>query len=104
MSSNQYTFLVIVMHYITNDWKLVVQLFQFQFANANNCIEELLIDFWEFLGKDTGENLAEAVWCTMELYGLQGQVHSHLYQVRVSFSSDTRSLQSNVTMPLITIP
>ena len=80
------------MHYITNDWKLGLRLFQFQFVNANHCIEELLIDFRELLGKHTGENLAEAVWCTMELYGLQGRVRGHLYQVRVSFSCESVTL------------
>ena len=36
--------------------------------------EELLIDFCELVGKHSGENLADAVWQTMKLYGLQGCV------------------------------
>lgn len=32
--------------------------------------EELLIDFQELIGQHLGENMAEAVWATMELYGL----------------------------------
>jgi|ERR1700733_12424206 hypothetical protein len=36
--------------------------------------EELLIDFRELVGKHSGENLADAVWQTMKLYGLQGRV------------------------------
>jgi hypothetical protein len=38
--------------------------------------EELLIDFRELLGEHSGENMAEAVWATMELYGLVGKVGS----------------------------
>jgi hypothetical protein len=37
-------------------------------------IEELLIDFRELIGEHSGENMAEAVWVTMELYGLVGKV------------------------------
>ncbi|KAF8227880.1 hypothetical protein L208DRAFT_1294647 [Tricholoma matsutake] len=37
-------------------------------------VEELLIDFWELIGPLSGENMAEAVWATMELYGLIGKV------------------------------
>jgi hypothetical protein len=36
--------------------------------------EELLIDFRELIGEHSGENMAEAVWQTMELYGLVGRV------------------------------
>jgi hypothetical protein len=36
--------------------------------------EELLIDFRELIGEHSGENMAEAVWVTMELYGLIGKV------------------------------
>ena len=35
--------------------------------------EELLIDFQELIGQHSGENMAEAVWATMELYGLIGK-------------------------------
>ncbi|KAJ8587231.1 hypothetical protein M405DRAFT_689575, partial [Rhizopogon salebrosus TDB-379] len=54
-SSNQFAFLAIVMHYVTNDWTL----------------EELLIDFREIIGEHSGANLAEVVWDTLELYGLK---------------------------------
>jgi hypothetical protein len=37
-------------------------------------IEELLIDFRELIGPHSGENMAEAIWATMELYGLIGKV------------------------------
>lgn len=36
--------------------------------------EELLIDFCELIGSHSGENLAAAIWETLELYGLQGWV------------------------------
>jgi len=36
--------------------------------------EELLIDFWELIGEHSGKNMAEAIWATMELYGLIGKV------------------------------
>lgn len=36
--------------------------------------EELLIDFRELVGSHSGENLASAVWQTLELYELQGRV------------------------------
>ena len=32
--------------------------------------EELLIDFQELIGEHSGENMAEAIWATLELYGL----------------------------------
>jgi hypothetical protein len=37
--------------------------------------EELLIDFRELIGQHSGENMAKAVWATMELYGLIGKVN-----------------------------
>jgi len=36
--------------------------------------EELLIDFHELVGEHSGENMAEVVWKTLEMYGLLGQV------------------------------
>ena len=33
-------------------------------------IEELLIDFRELIGTHSGENMVEAVWSTIVLYGL----------------------------------
>ncbi|KAF9002088.1 hypothetical protein BDQ17DRAFT_1177937, partial [Cyathus striatus] len=54
-SSNQIAFLAIVVHYVNNDGEL----------------EELLIDFRELVGQHSGENLADAVWKTFELYGIQ---------------------------------
>lgn len=36
--------------------------------------EELLIDFQEIIGDHSGENMAEVVWKTLELYGLKAKV------------------------------
>jgi hypothetical protein len=36
--------------------------------------EELLIDFRELVGEHSGENLAHAVYETLNLYGLKGRV------------------------------
>lgn len=57
-SSNGHAFLAIVMHWINNDWKL----------------EELFIDFRELVGVHSGENLAHAVYDTLNTYGLKGRV------------------------------
>ncbi|KAJ6526108.1 hypothetical protein B0H19DRAFT_880244, partial [Mycena capillaripes] len=54
-SSNGYAFLAIVIHYIGNDGKL----------------EECLIDFREFIGQHSGENMAAAVWKTVEEFKLK---------------------------------
>jgi hypothetical protein len=45
-------------------------------------IEELLIDFCELVGEHLGENMAQAVFETMELYRLKGRVrHSITGQI-----------------------
>ena len=36
--------------------------------------EELLINFRELIGEHTGENMAEAVWETLTMYGIQDRV------------------------------
>ncbi|KAJ6572976.1 hypothetical protein B0H10DRAFT_1837211, partial [Mycena sp. CBHHK59/15] len=61
-SSNQHPFLATVAHYVTNDGRL----------------EELLIDFRELVDEHSGENMANAMWKTVEMYGLEGKVHIHL--------------------------
>jgi hypothetical protein len=40
----------------------------------NIITEELLIDFRELIGEHTGENLAEAVYETLQLYELKDKV------------------------------
>jgi len=41
--------------------------------------EELLIDFRELIGEHLGDNMAEAIWQMMELYGLVGRVCSSFF-------------------------
>ncbi|KAJ6548291.1 hypothetical protein B0H10DRAFT_1653678, partial [Mycena sp. CBHHK59/15] len=36
--------------------------------------EEMLIDFRELVGEHSGENMAEAVWSTLKIYGIEGRV------------------------------
>jgi hypothetical protein len=36
--------------------------------------EELLIDFRELIGQHSGENMATAVWSTLETYNIQDKV------------------------------
>jgi hypothetical protein len=38
--------------------------------------EECLIDFRELRGEHSGENMANAVWETLENYGIEGRVSS----------------------------
>lgn len=40
-------------------------------------LEELLIDFRELVGEHSGENMADAVWATLELYGLKERVNAY---------------------------
>jgi hypothetical protein len=65
MSSNQHSFLAIVMHYIKNGWELGIIWFPVSIAllrwlAANRCAnissstEELLIDLRELVGKHSG--------------------------------------------------
>ncbi|ESK82036.1 restless-like transposase, partial [Moniliophthora roreri MCA 2997] len=57
-SSNGYTFIALVIHYIGNDGKL----------------EECLIDFLELIGEHSGENMCKVVWNAVEKYGLLGWI------------------------------
>ena len=45
--------------------------------------EELLIDFHELVGEHSGENLAHAVYDTLNLYGLKGHVSFELIPISV---------------------
>ncbi len=73
-SSNNIAFLAIVAHYVTNEGKHGEYGFAWVESNSNVFTEELLIDFRELIGKHTGENMAEAVWETLTLYGIQEKV------------------------------
>jgi hypothetical protein len=41
------------------------------------CSEEVLVDFKELVGEHSGENLAEIVWSTLEMYGIEKKVRIH---------------------------
>ena len=41
---------------------------------SNRFSEEILIDFHELLGEHSGDNMADAVWETLEKYGLVNRV------------------------------
>jgi hypothetical protein len=58
-SSNNFAFMAIVAHFITNAGQL----------------EELLIDFRELEGEHSGVNLAEATWQTLCTYGIEHRVY-----------------------------
>lgn len=53
--------------------------------HLHSLIEELLIDFRELIGEHSGENMAEAIWATMELYGLIGKVSSWASVIQTIF-------------------
>jgi hypothetical protein len=55
---------------------LVCYVFIHIFSDCNTSLvaEELLIDFRELLGEHSGENMAEAVWETLVMYGIEGRV------------------------------
>ena len=85
-SSNGHAFLAIVMHWINSDWKLGTP-FSYTFIPVCSIIstisEELLIDFRELVGEHSGENLAHAVYDTLNLYGLKGRVSFELILISV---------------------
>jgi hypothetical protein len=74
-SSNLYGFLAIVMHYITNTWQLGEYLICIIIlGRTDHRAEELLIDFRELIGEHSSENMAQAVFETLDLFGLKGWV------------------------------
>jgi len=76
-SSNGHAFLAIVMHWINDDWKLGMPFFKYWIPVCSTILiisEELLVDFHELVGEHLGENLAHAIYDTLNLYGLKGQV------------------------------
>jgi hypothetical protein len=67
--------LAIVAHYVSNKGELGMSALISVFSSADPAIlDELLIDFQELIGAHTGENMAEVVWETIDLYGLKGRV------------------------------
>ena len=67
------------MHYINNEWQLGTWKLNVSFELVPNIIiEELLIDFYKLIGEHSGENFAEAVYETLQLYEFQDKVGVHL--------------------------
>ena len=73
-----YAFLAVVAHYTNNSGELGASLIFLQLKISVETFkispEELLIDFRELIGEHTGENMAEAVWETLAMYGIQDRV------------------------------
>jgi hypothetical protein len=74
-SSNGHGFLAIVMHYISNEWRLgnLITNRIKAWLIAFILPEELLIDFRELIGEHSGQNMAHAVYETQGKYGLKGR-------------------------------
>jgi hypothetical protein len=68
--------------------------------------EELLIDFRELLGEHSGENLAHAVYDTLNTYGLKGCVSLRfvLYCTTTLMFTTHRSLPLTWTTPQTMTP
>ena len=56
--------------------------------------DEMLIDFQELIGAHTGENLAEAVWETMQSLGLVGKVCTFITTFLLAKEHCSRLLRS----------
>lgn len=97
MSSNQHTFLAIVMHYVNNDWQSGTSFIIYCLCTFLTVyLEELLIDFCKLIGHHSGENMALAAWETLKLYGLKGKVRSPSIIIG---DNPSRCLLSIVMMP-----
>lgn len=44
-------------------------------ASTQLLLEELLIDFQELLGENSGKNMADVIWNTLCSYGIENWVH-----------------------------
>lgn len=53
--------------------------------------EELLIDFRKLIGEHSGENMAQVVWTTLKVYGIEGRVsrsvmfHENIINIKSCF-------------------
>jgi hypothetical protein len=45
-------------------------------ASSYQTAEEVLIDFHELHGAHSGDNMADALWATLEKYGIERKVRS----------------------------
>ncbi|KAJ7925747.1 hypothetical protein B0H13DRAFT_2567838 [Mycena leptocephala] len=84
-SSNGYAFMAIVVHYIGNDGQLGV-------LTLAITTEESLIDFRELIGQHSGENMAAAIWETVEILGLLGRL---LEAIGVLTKEEKEAVKSN---------
>ena len=55
-------------------WFVILWIFYYSGSNARFITEELLIDFRELHGEHSGKNVAEAIWETLVMYGIEGRV------------------------------
>lgn len=78
-SPNQYAFLAIIAHYVTNEGKhgMFFALLSYCASHGLTIItEEVVIDFKELVGEHSGENMAEVVWSTLKLYKIENKVRT----------------------------
>lgn len=94
-SPNGHAFLAIVLSYVTDDWTLGMSLAVGYIHEADTLamLEEHLIDFQELIGQHSGDTLGEAVWKTIEYYGLAGKVCYHDHPQHFFSYPKHRSLQ-----------
>ena len=85
-SSNCYAFLAIISHYITNQGQCGECLNNFSYFTSKICplAEEQLIDFRELIGQHSGENMAAAVWSTLETYDILSKVRKFYINKKLS--------------------
>lgn len=61
-SSNQYAFMAIVLHCVTEDWEVGEYICNLVHSSSQTvCAEEILIDFREIVGQHSGEKQGAAV-------------------------------------------
>lgn len=75
-SANLIAFLAIVLHFVNENGELgmVFKSIHRLYMLTVLCAEEILIDFRELVGEHSGENMAEAVWETLVMFGIEGRV------------------------------
>ena len=69
-----YAFIAIVAHYVNINGELGMFVYLLSIPDSIFFAEELLIDFRELLGAHSGENIADTVWETLVMYGIEAQV------------------------------
>lgn len=80
--------MAIIIHYIGNDGKLGLSPRSIIRASITMLYstEECLIDFRELIGEHSGENMAAAVWETVEKFGLIGRVGISVISIHLVLS------------------